>query len=181
MPFFQFVITLSINRTGSSVTYEDALLYAFGILVFNGIQTISSNQFYMFGYHNAMKLRVGVCSLIYRKVCLKFIACINKRKTNWMCWSTDKLKQALRLSQTALGDTASGKVVNLLSNDVSRFDILSLCLNAMWTAPLLSFIVTCLLWREIGAAGLVGVAIILTVVVIQSKLSRHTIWQWCQY
>lgn len=56
--------------------------------------------------------------------------------------------QSLRLSQTALGETAPGKVVNLLSNDVSRFDMISLLLNTLWTAPVLSIIVTCLLWRE---------------------------------
>lgn len=55
-------------RAGSSITYNDALLYAVGILFFNGTQTIGSNQAYMYGYHNAMKVRVAVCSIIYRKV-----------------------------------------------------------------------------------------------------------------
>ena len=77
----------------------------------------------------------------------------------------------LRLSQTSLGETASGKVLNLLSNDVSRFDMMTLLLNTLWTAPVLSIIVTCLLWREIGVAGLAGVIVILIVVLIQSKFN----------
>lgn len=77
--------------------------------------------------------------------------------------------KALRLSQNALGETAPGKVVNLLSNDVNRFEWVSLCLNSMWIAPLLSFIIACLLWKEIGVAGLIGIAIIFVVVPIQSE------------
>lgn len=72
------------------------------------------------------------------------------------------------MSQTALGETAPGKVVNLLSNDVSRFEWVTICMNSMWTGPLLSLVIAILLWREIGIAGLVGIAIIFVVVPIQS-------------
>lgn len=82
--------------------------------------------------------------------------------------------QALRLSQTALGDTAPGKVVNLLSNDVNRFDIVSMFLHAMWTAPLMALIVGYLLWVEVRWAGMIGIVIVFIVVPIQSEcLSRR--------
>lgn len=77
--------------------------------------------------------------------------------------------KALRLSQTALGETAPGKVVNLLSNDVNRFDWVTMFLNSMWTAPLLTLIVGALLWIEIGIAGMIGIVIVFIVVPIQSK------------
>lgn len=78
----------------------------------------------------------------------------------------------MRLSQTALGDTAPGKVVNLLSNDVNRFDIVSIIINAMWTAPLMTFIAGYILWREVQWAGMFGIAIIFIVVPIQSKFKQ---------
>lgn len=77
--------------------------------------------------------------------------------------------QSLRLSQTALGETAPGKVVNLLSNDVNRFDFVTLFLNSMWIAPLATLIIGTLLWHEIGIAGLIGIGIVFIVVPIQSK------------
>lgn len=77
--------------------------------------------------------------------------------------------QVLRLSQTALGDTTAGQIVNLISNDVSRFDLVAKFLNSMWTAPLLVFIITYLLWTEIEWAGMIGIAIVFIIVPIQSE------------
>lgn len=77
--------------------------------------------------------------------------------------------QVLRLSQTALGDTQPGQIVNLISNDVSRFDLVGKFLNAMWTAPLLVCIITYLLWREIEWPGMIGIGIVFIIVPIQSE------------
>lgn len=86
-----------------------------------------------------------------------------------MLCSLPTFLQALKLSHTALGETAPGKVVNLLSNDVNRFDLISLLINSMWTAPTLAFIVGILLWFEIGWAGVIGIAIVFIVVPVQSE------------
>lgn len=79
--------------------------------------------------------------------------------------------QALRLSRTALSETASGKVVNLLSNDVSRFDLVSLLIHYMWVSPAAMFIVMYFLWNQAGYAGLVGIIPVFLVVPLQSKWS----------
>lgn len=118
-------------------------MYACGLIALNAVNSILINQFFIVASHNGMKVRVAVCSIIYRK--------------------------ALRLSQAALGQTSPGKVVNLLSNDVNRFDIVSLFLNAMWTAPLMTIIVAIILWQEIQWAGIIGIAIVFVVVPIQSE------------
>lgn len=125
------------------MSYDDALWYGSVMVGLAAINGVVINHFFMAGFHNGMKVRVAVCNLIYKK--------------------------SLRLSQTALGDTAPGKVVNLLSNDVNRFDIVSIVINAMWAAPLMTLIAGYLLWQEVQWAGMFGLAIVFIVVPLQSE------------
>lgn len=67
----------------------------------------------------------------------------------------------LRLSKKSLGETAAGQVVNLLSNDVNRFDFVTLALHYLWIAPLQIVLVTYLIWIEMGVSTLAGVLFIL--------------------
>lgn len=126
----------------SPVSKSSAFVYAGLILALSIIGAISVNQFMVKSFFNGMKVRLATCSLIYRK--------------------------ALKLSNSALGNTSVGKVVNLLSNDVSRFDIVSIFIHSMWIAPLLTIIVGVLLYREVGYAGLIGMLVIAVVTPIQS-------------
>lgn len=52
----------------SNMTYVDAAIYANGILILNAINAIAVNRFITLGWVNGMKVRIAVCSLIYRKV-----------------------------------------------------------------------------------------------------------------
>jgi len=58
-------------------------------------------------------------------------------------------RKALRLSRTALGDTTVGQVVNLLSNDVGRFDLVLINVHYLWIAPLELIAVTYLMYLEV--------------------------------
>lgn len=81
----------------------------------------------------------------------------------------DLSNQALKLSSTGLGDTAPGKIVNLVANDVNKFEEVSYYLNHVWTAPSSAFIIAFILYKEIGWPGVIGMIIVLTVAPIQSK------------
>lgn len=131
------------NDPETDLTNQDAWLAASGIVGINLFTTLVNNQFLIQGFGCGMRVRVAVCSTIYRK--------------------------STKLSQTALGDTAPGKVVNLLSNDVNRFDLVSVVFHYMWVAPLLSIVIGWLLYREVGWAGFVGMAVVFLVVPLQCK------------
>ncbi|XP_037922789.1 multidrug resistance-associated protein 4-like [Hermetia illucens] len=138
---------LAFFKLDSDIEDSDPKFYWGAALVcLTAIGSLTSNHYTMTAFHTGMRIRVAVCSLIYRK--------------------------ALRLSRTALGDTAPGKVVNLLSNDVSRFDIVSIFVNSMWSAPLLTIVIAVMLYLEIGYSGLIGMVVIAFVAFLQSYTAR---------
>ncbi|XP_037709040.1 probable multidrug resistance-associated protein lethal(2)03659 [Drosophila subpulchrella] len=94
------------------------------------------------------KIRVALSSLVYRK--------------------------ALRLSKRALGNTMSGHVINLISNDLSRLDNNALCIHYLWVGPLQTALVTYMMYQEIGIAGLFGVIFMLLLIPLQMFLGKMT-------
>ena len=78
-------------------------------------------------------------------------------------------KQGLKLSQKGLGQTTIGQMVNLMSNDVSRFDLSVVFLHYFWVAPLQTLIITAILLFFIGPSCLIGIAILILFVPLQSK------------
>ncbi|XP_017116909.1 probable multidrug resistance-associated protein lethal(2)03659 [Drosophila elegans] len=104
---------------------------------------------YMMGMmHLAMKMRVAVSSAIYRK--------------------------ALRLSRSSLGDTTIGQVVNLLSNDLNRFDRCLIHFHFLWLGPLELLIAAYFLYQQIGVASFSGISILILYLPLQTYLSRVT-------
>ncbi|KAM5180099.1 ATP-binding cassette sub-family C member 4 isoform 1-T1 [Mantella aurantiaca] len=93
-----------------------------------------------------MRLRVAMCHMIYRK--------------------------ALRLSNTAMGKTTTGQIVNLLSNDVNKFDQVTIFLHFLWAGPLQAVAVTVLLWLEIGPSCLAGMAVLIILMPLQTCLGK---------
>lgn len=139
---------LGYFKPGSTTTKEDAYLFAGGLILLTLLSMLMFNHFTVDAFHIGMRVRAACCSLIYRK--------------------------SLRLSRTALGETASGKVVNLLSNDVSRFDMVSIFLHAMWTAPLSAIVITYFLFVSAGYAGLIGIGIVFLIVPLQAYTGKLT-------
>ncbi|XP_046426432.1 ATP-binding cassette sub-family C member 4-like isoform X2 [Neodiprion fabricii] len=137
---------LSYFKKDSNVMLEEALYYAGGIALASAVNVITLNQAIFGAFHIGGRIRVAVCSLVYRK--------------------------ALNLSMTALGETAPGKVVNLVANDVNRFDVVSVFLHYLWSAPISTLIITYFLYNKAGWAGIIGIAAVFIVVPLQSYLGK---------
>lgn len=73
--------------------------------------------------------------------------------------------QLLRLNQVSSGDVAGGKLVNLLSNDIARFDYAFMFMHYLWIIPIQVAVVLYFLYDVGGYApfvGLFGVIILIT-------------------
>lgn len=77
------------------------------------------------------QIRIACCSLMYRKT--------------------------LKLSKRVAGTTPTGYLVNLLSNDVARFDVILILVHYAWMMPFQAVLICYLIWRKIGLAAVAGV------------------------
>lgn len=82
----------------------------------------------------------------------------------------ENIFQALKLSKTALGETTVGQVVNLLSNDVNRFDVAVIFLHYLWIAPVETVIVSYFMYRVVGWSTFLGVLFLLLLIPLQGKV-----------
>ena len=80
--------------------------------------------------------------------------------------------QALKLSNKAVGDSTVGKMVNLLSNDVNRFEQFPFNLHFFWIGPLQFALIVYLSWRSIGNVTFVGAALILLFIPLQCLMGK---------
>ncbi|KAM3584831.1 uncharacterized protein V6R79_000382 [Siganus canaliculatus] len=108
--------------------------------------TVLQHLYYYHVQRTGMKIRVALCHMIYKK--------------------------ALRLNSESMGRTTTGQIVNLLSNDVNRFDEVTLNLHYLWVGPVQAVVIIAFLWCEIGPSCLAGVAIITLLVPVQTWFGK---------
>lgn len=96
-------------------------IFVSGLLVIGAtfITSVTIHPYFFCVQHLGMKMRVASCNLVYQK--------------------------SLRLSKAALGHTTVGQIVNLLSNDVNRFDFGLVFIPYLVVAPLQAIIIVVLL------------------------------------
>ncbi|KAM4788298.1 ATP-binding cassette sub-family C member 4 isoform 11-T11 [Cyanocitta cristata] len=71
-----------------------------------------------------------------------------------------------------MAKTTTGQIVNLLSNDVNKFDQVTIFLHFLWAGPLQAVAVTVLLWMEIGPSCLAGMAVLIILLPVQTCIGR---------
>lgn len=76
----------------------------------------------------------------------------------------------------AASRTGQGYLVNLMSNDVARFDFLLSYANYIWILPPQSILIGYLLWRQVRwAAPVAVIGMLLKTVPVQTRLGHYTL------
>jgi len=129
-------------------TVEEAYMYAALIVCIPISNLFTRHNLHYNLMSLGMHLRVSVSALMYKKT--------------------------LRLSQKTLGSTSTGKVVNLASSDVLRFDLVTIFLHYIWLAPIQTLVVVYFVWQYIEISALLGLLVIFfttfTIVVASKKM-----------
>ncbi|XP_037095749.1 multidrug resistance-associated protein 4-like isoform X1 [Syngnathus acus] len=135
----------SPDTTGPTAIHK-AYGYAAGICLSTVSMAILHHLYFYHVQRAGMKIRVAMCHMIYRK--------------------------ALSLNNMALTKTTTGQIVNLLSNDVNKFDEVTLYLHFLWIAPLEAALVIILLMYWIGPSCLAGMAVFFVLIPVQAMFGR---------
>ncbi|KAL0850177.1 hypothetical protein ABMA28_012050 [Loxostege sticticalis] len=127
----------------------DAGMYAFGMLGLNFIVMMCQHHNSLFVMSFSLKVKIASSAILYRKL--------------------------LRLNQVSCGDVAGGKLVNLLSNDVSRFDMGVMFMHYIWIIPIQAAVVLYFLYDVGGYAPFVGLfGVIILITPLQAGLTKLT-------
>ena len=81
-------------------------------------------------------------------------------------------KKALKLSRASVGQTAVGQIVNIMSNDVNRFDEFTIFASYLVVAPIQTAIIVYIVWTYLDVACLAGIGLLLLFIPFQALMGR---------
>lgn len=137
-------ILIYYGKNTENITQQDALYYGLGFILCTFILTIYTHTYLLCLQEMGLKIRVALCSLIYRK-------CLNLRSSS-------------------IEEISTGKTVTLVSKDVREFETFLITLQDAWVGIIHLFVFTYLMYIYVGLAAIIGVTILLLFVPLQRKL-----------
>ncbi|XP_041822001.1 ATP-binding cassette sub-family C member 4-like isoform X2 [Chelmon rostratus] len=142
----QMILYFENYDPDDTVALHQTLGYAAGLSICTIALALLHHLYFYHVQRAGMKIRVAMCHMIYKK--------------------------ALCLSSSAMGKTTTGQIVNLLSNDVNKFDEVTIFLHFLWVGPLQAAVVVGLLWLEIGPSCLAGMVVLMFLMPVQTMFGR---------
>ncbi|XP_052864944.1 ATP-binding cassette sub-family C member 4-like [Anopheles cruzii] len=130
----------------STIGKREAYYYATGIILCSFVPVAIFHHFILYIFQIGMKIRVACCSLLYKK--------------------------ALRITKAAATDGMTGQVINLMSNDVAKFDIATGFVHDIWKGLIELLVLGYFIYQQIGVTGLFGIAFLLSFIPLQAWLGK---------
>lgn len=73
----------------------------------------------------------------------------------------------MRLSKASVYEGLNGKVINLMSNDLTRFDLALAFMHDVWKGPIEAILFSYFIYVEIGISAVIGMAFLLSFIPLQ--------------
>lgn len=137
-------VTYFGQKEDAPVSLNEAFWYASGIVFPSAFYLFTFSLFALYLYKMSAKVRAGCSGLIYRKV--------------------------LRMSKSSIDGGQTGKIINLLSNDLRTFDDLMFCVYTCWRCPIDVIVFLIVIYIEIGVAALIGMGFLACFIPIKGKI-----------
>ncbi|KRT83618.1 ABC transporter ATP-binding protein, partial [Oryctes borbonicus] len=152
--FFMVARPLAIGRVisfferGSTMSKGDAYIATSIVIGITFAQTIYNHAYMLYLQQMAQKIRIGICSLIYRK--------------------------ALKLSTSSLIGVTNGKIVTLMTKDVALFDSAIVLAHDLWIGIIQVIVMTYVMYQHIGVSAIFGVGFLILLIPLQLWIGRQT-------
>ncbi|XP_065933440.1 ATP-binding cassette sub-family C member 4-like isoform X2 [Magallana gigas] len=137
---------ISYFQPGSTLSQTEVYIYATVVAVSHILQLIVYPKYFFTCLHIALKMKVAVASLIYRKI--------------------------LKIKITSLSNhsTTSGKIINHLSTDLEKFSYTIESFHFCWLGPLEIVAILYLLYQQIGLVSFLTLAVTVVLLPLQFML-----------
>ncbi|KAG4077638.1 hypothetical protein HA402_009029 [Bradysia odoriphaga] len=123
------LVTYFAQNNPTDMTLYVAYMYASGIVLSTAVLIVSYHPFNLYMLKTSCKVRLSCSGLIYEK--------------------------ALRLLKSSTEEGQTGKIINLMSSDLAKFDIGFSFLHDIWKGPLQALIVAGVIYMEIGISAVI--------------------------
>lgn len=122
-------------------TKQDAYVFTLGIIVGVANNVFTFHPYMLWMQEKSLNIRSGLSGLLYKK--------------------------AMSMSKAATPEGLNGKMINLMSNDLPRFEQALGFLHEVWKGPMESILFTYFMYQEIGVAAVIGTAVVLSFIPLQ--------------
>ncbi|XP_008210078.1 multidrug resistance-associated protein 4 isoform X1 [Nasonia vitripennis] len=148
LPFTLGLLIWHFDSRSDSTT-QDACLCAVALLAMIVLQA-------MVGHHSVagrkevgMRISIAISSLVHRKI--------------------------LRLSISSSNEFNTGSIINILSNDVAKFEDVCMFWHYVWVLPIQGIVMAYFIWNNVGVSSLAGIFfLVIQTVPVQKHLAKVT-------
>ncbi|XP_055381053.1 probable multidrug resistance-associated protein lethal(2)03659 [Condylostylus longicornis] len=123
------------QNSAGGISKTDAYLYATGVVLSSLLRGITLHPFQFYSSQIAIKIRLALSGLIYSKI--------------------------LKISTTTMNDGLSSRAINILSNDLSKFDLLLFLIRDIWQGPIEALFLCYIAYQQVGISAIIGVGFLL--------------------